>query len=379
MIAPRSLPAALVLAPFLVLATLALPGAVRAVPPEEAAAWREDLRHLVDQLRERHGDLFHTLAPAELEAATAELSARIPEMDRHEIVVALARLVASVGDGHTALPILFDEAAGLHPLPLRLAFYSDGLWVEAADAALEPLLGGRVTAIGGVPADEAVARVAPLISRDNDVWIRIVAPHLLARTEVLHAVGLADDPASAELTVERGGETRTVRVEALPEPRPIDHGSGPWSVPLTGDWREATSDAPLHRQRPDRRYWWTEVPSPEASPTEGRGVLYFHFDQTVNASHGPTVAQVFDEALAHAEERGLERFVLDVRDNTGGEGFLTRHLVRELVRWTGRHPGGLFVIVGNPDQSASARKGTADLRPTRHVNTDRWPPARADC
>jgi hypothetical protein len=180
-----------------------------------------------------------------------------------------------------------------------------------------------------------------------------VAPHLLARTEVLHAVGLADDPASAELTVERGGETRTVRVEALPEPRPIDHGSGPWSVPLTGDWREATSDAPLHRQRPDRRYWWTEVPSREASPAEGRGVLYFHFDQTVNASHGPTVAQVFDEALAHAEERGLERFVLDVRDNTGGEGFLTRHLVRELVRWTGRHPGGLFVIVGNRTFSAA--------------------------
>ncbi|MGH7608145.1 MAG: hypothetical protein ACREME_12490, partial [Gemmatimonadales bacterium] len=70
-------------------------------------------------------------------------------------------------------------------VPYRLGIYEDGMYVEAADRAYADLVGGQLVAIGGVSAPDALARVVPLISRDNDNWIAAVGPNLLNRIEVL--------------------------------------------------------------------------------------------------------------------------------------------------------------------------------------------------
>lgn len=46
-------------------------------------------------------NLFHTITPAEVDAAIQRLRERIPKLARHEIIVEMARIVAMVGDGHT--------------------------------------------------------------------------------------------------------------------------------------------------------------------------------------------------------------------------------------------------------------------------------------
>lgn len=320
---------------------------VEPVSPGEAARWREDLDQLARELVERHANAFHTVEPEAFRASVAALRARIPGLARHEIIVEAMRIAAAIGDGHTSVPVLFDPAAGFHALPLRLGWYEEGLFVEAVARQHGVLAGGRVVEIGGVPTEEAMALVAPLIARDNEIWLRTMAPLFLAVTEILHAVGLSDDPMAAELTVERDGRPVTLRVAARSEPFVLRHGTG---GPSEGGWIDARDTSPgaspLWRRNPGRPYWLEHLPE--------RGALYIQYDQVMDAPHGPDVRAFFEDALRLADERGVRRVILDIRDNSGGEGMLNLPVVKAMVRRPRiDRAGGLFVIIGRRTFSAA--------------------------
>lgn len=314
-----------------------------------ADAWRDDLRALIGAIRHLHPEPDWRVPAARLDSAVADLDAAIPDLPAHRIVVEFARIAAMIGDGHTSLPLYFAPGVDFHVLPYRLGIYEEGLFVEAADRSIEGIVGGRVLAIGGVPVDEAMHRVIPLVSRDNDNWIAAVAPHLLNRMEVLHALGLARDLGSVELTVVVDGRTVRRAVEPLAERRPMPYGI-PFLARLSHDWVDAREAAgvpmPLHQQHFDSIYGWRYLPEHD--------LLYVKFDQVQNRAHGPSALAVFREAMAFAREHAPERTVIDVRNNTGGEGGILSPIVREIVRTREiDEPGRLFVVIGRRTFSAA--------------------------
>ncbi|MFW6083699.1 MAG: hypothetical protein ACODAA_00610 [Gemmatimonadota bacterium] len=334
------------------------------VGPEEAAEWREDLGQFAHVMVEQHGNVYHTVSPERFEAMVSTLHDRIPDLARHEIIVEMQRIAAAIGDGHTAVLLFFDEDVGFHQLPVRFGWYEEGVFVEAAheDAGVVP--GARLVTIGGVPVHEAVARVTPLISRDNDIWIRVMAPMLLGSPEVLHAVGLSGDPAFAVLGVEHRGRRTEVRLQASEGPFVIRHGAGAEQEVPPG-WTDARAAAgapvPLWQQRPGEPYWYEYLP-------EAR-VLYIQYDMVNDAPHGPGVHEFFAEALGVLNDPGrpVERVALDIRSNSGGEGGLNAGVVRQLIRRDElQHPGSLVVIIGR--RTFSAAQALAH-------ELDRWTPA----
>src|SRR5450759_1360487 len=75
-----------------------------------AAQWREDLKSLADRIPRSHRNAFHSISQASFLAAVADIDRRIPSLSDHEVMVAFARLVAMLGDGHSrvSLPGLTD-------------------------------------------------------------------------------------------------------------------------------------------------------------------------------------------------------------------------------------------------------------------------------
>lgn len=328
------------------------PSAASGITPvsvAEAAAWRADLEQLAHELVARHAEAFHTVTPEAFRASVAALEQRIPRLARHEIIVEMMRIVAMIGDGHTSVPIIFDPTAGFHSVPLRLELYAEGLFVEAGDAALGDAIGGRVVAIGGVSTEDALERIAPLVSRDNDIWIRTMAPLFLVRTEILHATGLSANPMAAELTIEREGRTLGIRVEALPEPVVVRHEPG-LRATLTEAWVEArdtsSKASPLYLKHPDSAYWREYLPD--------HRTLYIQYNQVNDAPEGPGVHEFFEAAYRFVDENSVERVILDIRNNVGGEGNLNLRVVKGLVRREKiDRRGGLFVIIGRRTFSAA--------------------------
>src|SRR5262249_23593295 len=131
-----------VLAPFHRAAAQA-PAPAGQSPTLTAADWRADLAFLVSELPKRHKNAYHTISDSAFHAAAARLDARIPTLPRYQIVVELAHLCALISDSHTGLP-LGQPSADLHRYPVRLGWFTDGIFIAASDSAHRNLLGARI-------------------------------------------------------------------------------------------------------------------------------------------------------------------------------------------------------------------------------------------
>jgi tetratricopeptide (TPR) repeat protein len=298
-----------------------------------------------------HANLYHTIAPARFAAAIDSLSERIPALAAHDIVVGMARIVALIGDGHTSLPLYFATGVDFHVVPVRFGFWSGVLHVEAADRAFAEIVGARVVAFNEVPVDSALALVTPLISRDNDEWITAVAPNLLNRAEVLHALGLSTRLDSAVITVEKDSRRRTVRIAASSDV-PASAFGLPFLQRLTSDWIDARDSAasppPLHQRTFDSTYAFEYLAD--------RRMLWLGFHQVANREHAESALEFFRRATAYARDNAsrIDRVVLDLRNDTGGEGGLLDPIVREIVRAREiDRPGRFFVVIGPRTFSAA--------------------------
>ena len=129
-------------------AAVLLTCAASAMPPDEARAWRGDLRFMAAEMERTHKNLYHAASREAFTAMVAALDAKIPSLQRHEVIVELAQIVAAVADGHTNIYPTRDPKIGFHTLPVAFTFFGGELYVRAAHESQRPLVGARVLRIG---------------------------------------------------------------------------------------------------------------------------------------------------------------------------------------------------------------------------------------
>lgn len=301
---------------------------------ERDARWREDLRQFADELPKRHKNLFFSLKKEAFEAAVAALEREIPKLRDEEVLVRLMQIVASVGDGHTAV-----QVGALRPpirsFPVQFAQVSDGLFVFAA-ADHREVIGGRVLKIGNLDAKEALARIATALSHDTPAALRFFGPQYASIAEVLFGLGLTRDAGTLNLTVKaRDGQEHAVDFEVVePGARPA----------MTNYYQLAKVTPPRAIVRRDA--YWFEVP--EKSKT-----LYIQYNQCVDAKEKP-FADFAKEAVALGEKEGVERVAIDLRRNTGGNSSVIQPLLDGLKASPRLgEKGRLFVLIGAATQSSA--------------------------
>ena len=295
-----------------------------------------------------HKNLFHTVTRGQFESAVRKLDERIPSLARHQIIVEMARIVAMVGDGHTNIAPTRDPKIGFRAYPVRLYLFQDGLFIRAAARVHADLVGGRVVRIGTASSEEALDAVRQIIGRDNEMDVKFFAPFLLAMPEVLHALGLVHDTESAAFTVESRGRRRVVHLEPAgpAEMMPPDTDTSWLSRP---DWVDARDGAqrpvPLWLKDPENKFWFESLPDAKA--------VYVQFNHVAN-KEDETVEAFARRLFTFVEAQSVERLVLDLRLNRGGNGEFNRPLLLGLIRSRPVDQNGrLFVIVGRSTWSAA--------------------------
>ena len=324
-----------------------------------AEQWRGDLRYLAERISKAHRNAFHSVTPAAFGAAVADVDRRIPSMSDHEVMVAFARLVAMLGDGHSRLllPGLTDPMSdhpsitpardsrlAFHRVPVRLQSFSDGLFVVAAAPEFKSLLGAQVLQIGVHPAHEALEAVAPIVNRDNEMGLKLLAPHFVSVPEVLQAMNVVPDGARTPFTfLTREGKTVTLELPSLPSsvaPSWVDALEAP-GVPQPLRFREA-----------EKNYWFEYL--------AGSRTVFVRIN-VIEDSPGESVAEFTRRLTAFVAAHPVERMVLDLRDCHGGNNQLFRPLLLGLIRDDKiDRPGRLFVAIGR-DTFSAAVNAASDL------------------
>jgi hypothetical protein len=309
--------------------------------------WREDLAFLRKEMPARHANLFHDMTSAQFDSALNSIDTRLPTLARHQVIVELQKLVAMIGDGHSNVGPWRDSVIAFHTLPIALYWFEEGMIVRAADSAHTNLLGARVVAINGMPIDSAVARIRPLISRDNEMGVRAYTTFLLVMPEVLQATGIAPDMRRIPLTLESNGQRRTLTLFPLPSSLfPLLTGDADRSWIKRTGWIDARDKAPtpLWLSDPLNFYWYKYLP-------EGRA-LYLQIN-TIQQKSTDSLSAFMTRAIAAADSAGADKFVLDLRLNGGGNGDFNKRIMLPLIKSKYDVSGHLYLLTGRRTWSAA--------------------------
>jgi len=325
---------------------LACPQEVAAAPEDGALPWREDLRFMAREMERLHKNLYHSVSAQDFAAQVAELEGRLEGLERHEIIVELARIVASVGDGHTNIYPTRDPRIGFRELPVAFTFFEEGLYLRAAHESQRALVGARVLKIGELDVAAAYESVKSIIGRDNEQGARYWAPYLLAIPEVLHGLHITTSLEDVPLTLQTEAGEQAV----------VLHPWGPLEI-MHGDI------ATLF----DRRPGWVDVrdlsgrPDPAWLCGAGRAFRFEHMGELLYVQLN-AVRDEPDETLAafalrvkqEIERTEPAKLALDLRLDRGGDGTLLVPLIRALIQSQSiDRPGHLFAFIGPATFSAA--------------------------
>ncbi|HUK12812.1 MAG TPA: hypothetical protein VLW17_05875 [Thermoanaerobaculaceae bacterium] len=317
--------------------------ATPAAPALDAEQWREDLRYFAEQLPRIHMNAFHAVTRERFEAAVGELDRQIPSLRREQIVVGFAKLVAMLADGHTHIN---PATMGLRAYPIRLYSFTDGIYVISAAKEHAAIVGGRVLRIGRTRIERAYQAIRTIIprERDNEMWCRNLGPRLLEVPELLDGLDLIDDMESATIVVEKEGR----EVSAVVHPGPVDpEGTRHGWPPLPASWVDARESAvpPLWLKDPSNPYWFEFLPDSR--------VLYVQYNAVQNRPDEP-VAAFFERVSRFVDANPVDKLVIDVRLNGGGNNYLNLPLLHWILRCDKvNQPGKLFTIIGRQTFSAA--------------------------
>ena len=305
--------------------------------------WREDLQVFASKFSAKQRDFAKLYQPGFRREVTS-LRDNIAQLSDVEIIMRLSRLIASANVAHNSAVVDDSELPVGNPfrpsLPVSFAWFSDGLAVVAASAEYATAVGTVVIKFGDITPEDALLKVAPYISHENDGYLREASSGFLSSPAVLSYLKITDPDGVLRLTVARPGRQPfevTVR-PADPDVKQIF-------------WDEAPDAAsPLFLSQ-SGNYWFRYLGDSQT--------LYIDYQQCVHDPARPFAVFVRD-VLAAADAHTVRRVVIDLRWNSGGNTGILEPLKSGL---NARLPqlGKVYVLIG-PATFSSAMMEAAALR-----------------
>jgi tetratricopeptide (TPR) repeat protein len=308
-----------------------------------AADWQEDLKFLQHVVHDEYSFLFKNVTSKQFDAEVDQLYNAMPGMQQHEILAGIARIVSLFRYGHTNIGWR-NSPVKYHVVPLSFYWFSDGLYVEGVDQRYAALAGARLLKVEGLPVAEALKKIKPLVPAENEQYFKAYGLDFLSVPEALHAQGVTTQlKQTVTYTFEKGGkvfEQAVPAVESFRFPRSYGYtkrGAG---------WVSArdSSGTPNYLKHLDKIYYFEYLP---ASKT-----VYVRHSQIQDDSTEATPA-FYKRVFAFIDKNDVEKLVLDVRLNGGGNNYKNKPIVTGIIESKKiNKPGKLFVIIGRNTFSA---------------------------
>ncbi|KAF7785531.1 hypothetical protein PRUB_a4206 [Pseudoalteromonas rubra] len=303
-----------------------LVGAEPAPDLDRDARWRHDLQYLAAEIRRLHVSAFHRMSEQAFAHKVAQIDKRIPALRDQQIVFELMQLLGMLENGHNFIIPAWGKAGNYQQLPVQFYLFEEGLFIVAADPDYQHFVGMQVLTIGNTPALQALAKTGEVNPRDNNMQQAWLGPYYLSLAPVLQGLGIIEHSNEIAVTV-RGHDQQTQQLVLTP--RTMQFNGFP----------------KLPRQHPHSGPYWSKLLSEHKA-------LYVNF----NAVHErqDVSLDAFNQQLRERLLAGqAEHFILDLRDNSGGNGFLLPSTIATAVLFEALKPDGkLMILTGRNTFSA---------------------------
>ncbi|MEQ1677536.1 MAG: tetratricopeptide repeat protein [Chitinophagaceae bacterium] len=308
-----------------------------------AADWQSDLKFLQETVHKDYAFLFKKVTAAAFDAEVDKLYKAMPAMQNHERMAGLARIVSLFKYGHTSIgwrqgPFKYSVA------PVNFYWFSDGIYVEGTDKKYANIAGAKLVKVEGVPLRQVLEAIKPLVPAENEQYFKGYGLDFLTIPEALHAQGVAKElKTTVTYTFEKDGKMMEQTVTSIPSFHlPRTYG---FAIPGT-DWVSIrdTKSTPYYLKNLDKNYYFEYLPE--------RKTVYVRQSQVLDDPQ-ESIAAFYKKVFEFVDKNEVERLVLDVRLNGGGNNYKNKPVITGIVESKKiNKPGRLFVITGRRTFSA---------------------------
>ena len=290
---------------------------------DRTTLWQEDIDYLSSQLKSEHLD-FSTLIPEQkFNNSIADIKNSISSLQDYEIYIKLQQLIASLKVAHTY--ITPSASTKYHFVPILTYDFSDGLYIIMTDQFNTNLLGKKILKVGGIDFLTVKDSLKTIISHENNYWVRDRIPFVLSFVEALKYFGFTNNLSEVELELDGLGKIILKTTEQY-----LQNSTLGFISILDG------KKLPLYMENQSSYYWYNFI--------ESNKTLYLKYNVCANAPD-KSFADFVSEIQDFLEITSVEKFIIDVRDNSGGSSSVIEPL-SFLENSSLNQKGKLFMIIG---------------------------------
>lgn len=304
------------------------------------AGWTMDLHVVRWALHHVHPNAFHSTSSLAFDRQLGALRHDLPRLSRSAVIVRLAQAITTLRECHTGFGVSTAPPVSFHALPVKIYYYSDGPFIQAAAPPYADIAGGRVVRIGSESPAQAIPALLS-ISMASDKWSSWGGLPYTFRGEVLQALGISTMASVVRIDVEVKGKTISRELPVVSQPINLGWGIGP---PPGAGWVDArtNSSPPLYLAHADEEF----LLEPRAQ------YIYARIDQIADGRH-EKLSAFWDRVIAQYDGKPRP-LIVDLRENGGGDNTLLAPVIASIADRPGlKRKHQLYVIVGRFTQSAA--------------------------
>lgn len=303
----------------------------------------DDVKALATQIHSVVPDYRAVSLPPGFDKAAAEMKGAGAQRDPFKLMLATLEALESLGKGHAVVADMYRASRGdgspMLAVPLTYYTFPEGLFITAAEAPFEHLVGARVVKIGTADADLALGKMASLVPGDNRFTGLWLGPNYLRYTQLMNAAGLSKRSDQVELVLERRGKTENVVVSAAPW-RPTRELFAPPGAP---------GEVPMYLRKPESCYWFTPLPHLQS--------VWLQYN-CVSSRPDQPITQFVRELRREVRRSGAKNLIIDVRRNQGGNTYSYTPLLRAVIEHSVQPGKKVFLVTGRRTYSAAQNFAT---------------------
>lgn len=300
--------------------------------------WRGDIDYLEEQLPQLHKDLFFKVSEEEFLDYLNSLKRDLPGLNDRDVVLRLSELFTMIGDSHTG--INFQRyISSCYPVVFKK--FGDDFYLVAVYKEYKGLIGSRLVSINGQPIEVVLNKLSKIIAAENRATILYNAGNLLNLPEILRYCGVIEDRVQYEFETPIGTTTFS--------PEEIDLRNFNFDNIATFEYKPS-----IAYRNTNQLFWYGYL--------EDSNILYFQYNQCwsreleeevrgrVNENL-PSFKEVTTAMLEVLKEGKVEKFVIDLRHNSGGSSLQGTEFATKLKEAGVK--ADIYVIIGEQTFSSA--------------------------
>lgn len=309
--------------------------------------WRADLNQLAEELPKLHKNLFFNQEANQFYSRIRNLKNCIDHMNIYTIVMEIAKIIAAIGDAHTAVALPRHSR-----LPFECYWFQEGIYITLTTPEFEDLLFHKVVNIDGNPIEDVIKHLSKIVSHENQSFLKSQIPDHLICVDMLFGLNISNKIENVRITIEdQYHEQRDVILPTIKYDE--------WKPDALYDKATAYQALPLYRKNKGK-YFWSEF-------VREKKLLYINYNKCKDM---PTLMvrdfsnQLINDIESNAD---IQRVVIDLRNNGGGNSELFKGFMKWLSTFDRlNRRDKLFVIVGR-DTFSSALLNAYYLKMNTHA------------